>query len=98
MGPQTVIITLGNRGAVVVTGADSFSQAGFRVRTVDSNGAGDAFSAGLLHGLLEGWDVARVARFASAVAALKCTRLGNQGLPRLDEVREFLRTQEYSPA
>ena len=62
------------------------------LQEVDTNCAGDAFSGGFIFGLLENWNLDRPARFASAVAALKCRRLGNAGLPNPSEVEDFCAT------
>ena len=45
---------------------------------VDPVGGGDAYAAGVLHGLAEGWTVTRAAEFALAAAALKHTIMGDQ--------------------
>ena len=47
-------------------------------QVIDPVGGGDAFAAGLLHGLAEGWGVVRSAEFALAAASLKHTILGDQ--------------------
>ena len=67
----------------------------FKVEAVDTTGAGDVFHAGYIFGLLQGWDLERVLRFASALAALKCRRIGGRtGVPGLDEVMQFLQGQD----
>jgi sugar/nucleoside kinase (ribokinase family) len=43
---------------------------------VDGSGSGDAFAAGFLLGLSEGWPAEETLRFASAVGASACQRLG----------------------
>ncbi|HEX7548494.1 MAG TPA: PfkB family carbohydrate kinase, partial [Candidatus Methylomirabilis sp.] len=54
-------------------------------------GAGDVFHGAFLYGLLQGWEVGDILRFANAVSALKCTRLGGRaGIPTLAEVQAFL--------
>jgi sulfofructose kinase len=76
-----------------LAGGEFFHQPAFRVRVVDTTGCGDVFHGAFLYGVLRGWDLRRVARFASAVAALKCRKLGGRaGIPRLGEVEEFLAT------
>jgi sugar/nucleoside kinase (ribokinase family) len=56
------------------------------VAAVDGTGAGDAFVAGLLYGLLAGWSLERSARFANAVGALSTTAVGAvEGVPGLEE-------------
>jgi len=94
MGPKIAIFTCGDRGAGGISENGFFYQPAFPVQVVDTNGAGDAFSGGLLFGLLEDWDIRYSVRFASAVAALKCRHLGNKGLPRLEEVQRFLASFE----
>lgn len=90
LGPREVIVTLGSGGTIVFSEGDSFKQPGFPIKVVDTNGAGDAFSGGLLYGLLENWNLEKAIRFANAVAALKCANLGNTGLPSLQEVSALL--------
>ena len=63
---------------------------GFEVEAVDTTGAGDVFHAGFIYGLIKNWDVAEILRFANAVAALKCTRMGGRSVPMLEEVDSFL--------
>ena len=45
---------------------------------MDPVGGGDAYAAGVLHGLAEGWSVVRAAEFALAAASLKHTIMGDQ--------------------
>jgi ribokinase len=67
----------------------------FQIEAVDTTGAGDVFHGGYIFGLLQGWDLERVVRFASAVAAIKCRQMGGRtGIPRLDEVMQFLQGQD----
>lgn len=58
----------------------------------DATGAGDAFRAGLIHGLLEGESIETAMHMGCAVAALNCRALGGRaGLPSRVELIEFLR-------
>jgi fructokinase len=101
-GAGLVAVTKGGAGVLVVRGADRLMVPAVRVPVVDTVGAGDAFSAGLLAGLAERGVTSRAAldglymddlvatlRFAAAVAALTCTRAGADP-PRREEVRAFL--------
>jgi sugar/nucleoside kinase (ribokinase family) len=64
---------------------------GFKVPSVDTLGAGDTFKAGLGYGLYRGMGDEELVRFASAVAAINCTRFpGVQQSPTLVEVEAFL--------
>ncbi|KPJ99632.1 MAG: hypothetical protein AMK71_09435 [Nitrospira bacterium SG8_35_4] len=90
-GAKTATVTLGDKGSVSTLGDDVFYIPSFKVDVVDTTGAGDVFHGGYIYGLLQGWDIREVIRFASAFAALKCTRLGGrEGIPSLSEVQRLL--------
>ena len=70
---HSLVITLGDQGALALTPEGAFSQAAVQVSEgVDSVGAGDAFAAVLLLGIHQGVDVAEVLRRASSFAADVC--------------------------
>jgi ribokinase len=84
-------ITLGSRGSVTFAADEIIFCPAFSVETVDTTGAGDVFHGGYLYGLLQKWRLPDTVRFASAVAAMKCRKLGGRaGIPRLPEVSQFL--------
>ena len=93
--PESAARWLQDHGAtdvVVKLGADGCYVAGtghiepVPVDAIDATGAGDAFSAGLLYGLLTGWPVERAARFANAAGALATTAVGaSEGASGLPE-------------
>ncbi len=84
-------ITLGSQGSVTFAGDEIISCPAFPVETADTTGAGDVFHGGYLYGLLQKWPLTDTVRFASAVAAMKCRKLGGRaGIPRLSEVRQVL--------
>ena len=90
-GIQAVVVTRGNEGAVLYYQDKVYSQAAFPVKVQDSTGAGDVFSAGLIHGVLHDWAWDRILPFASAAAALKIAKLGNrEALPTEQEVVDYL--------
>jgi sulfofructose kinase len=69
----------------------------FKVKVIDSLGAGDAFHGAFTLGLAEGRNLIDTMRFASATAALKCTKFGGaSGAPQRAEVDEFLKQQTGS--
>lgn len=87
----TVVITQGKAGTLVRR-EDQVMHAGvYQVDSVDESGAGDAFSAGFLVGVLENWSLEDSLRFASAEGA-SCTRaLGcRDGVFRFDEAIAFV--------
>jgi len=69
----------------------------FSIAVTDTTGAGDAFHGAFALMVAEGRSPADAARVASAVAALKCTRLGSRaGLPTRTELDAFLSTRQPS--
>ena len=94
-GPSTVVITSGIKGAVGYDENDGLvHQKAFRVKAVDTTGAGDAYHGAYIAGLLKGWNLSRRMQFASAVAAINCTCLGGRtGLPTYFQVRNFLKNR-----
>ncbi len=94
-GPHTVIVTRGAGGAMVVTRTEAAEHPGFKVKVVDTTGAGDTFNAAFLAATLRGEPLAERLRFANATAALSVTGLGPRGfLPTRVEVEAFLASVE----
>lgn len=98
------VLTLGPRHAGVTRGAEGYlwrepgsepsRQSAFNVDVVDTTGAGDAFHGAFALMIGEGRPVAEAARAATAVASLKCRRLGGRaGLPSRAELEAFLERQ-----
>ncbi len=85
-GAERVAIKLGVDGCYVTDGHSDEHVAAPRVEAVDGTGAGDAFAAGLLFGLLAGWPPVRSARLANAAGALATTAVGaGEGVRGLEE-------------
>jgi ribokinase len=90
-GAQTVVITLGARGAFIASAGERRLVPGFKVEAVDTTAAGDIFNGTLAVALTEGQPLAAAVRFANAAAALSVTRLGAQpSAPRRKEIERFL--------
>jgi ribokinase len=95
MGPQTVIITLGDRGAFVASGSSRRLVPGFQVTAVDTTGAGDIFNGALAVALGEGRPLLESVSFANAAAAISVTRFGAQpSAPMRKEIDLFLTQAE----
>ena len=88
--------TLGREGAMAVVGDRIVYSRGFEVETVDTTGAGDVFHAAFIYGLIRNWEALEILRFANAVAALKCTRMGGRSVPTLEQVDSFLSVSTYT--
>nr|WP_277813212.1 PfkB family carbohydrate kinase [Haloferax sp. ATB1] len=85
----------GSNGARLLEGGTVTDVPAFKVDVTDTTGAGDTFTAGLIHTWLLNDDTAHNAgRFAAATAALNCTELGARGnLPAESDVQAFLETR-----
>ncbi|HEV7676876.1 MAG TPA: carbohydrate kinase [Candidatus Angelobacter sp.] len=73
---DAVCLTLGPQGCALLLNNEYLESHGFHVQVADTIGAGDAFSAALLHGLNTGWRAAQIADFANRVGALVASRRG----------------------
>jgi ribokinase len=91
-GIGTVIITMGSRGALVLTDSMEYIVDPIKVKVVDTTGAGDAFNGGLATALAEGLDIVEAVAFANATGALSVTRIGTApAMPFRDEIEKLLK-------
>ena len=92
-GLRHVVITLGDKGALLATGDRTQHVPGFSVHTVDTVAAGDAFNGALATKIAHGFSLEEAVVYANAVGALAVTRPGAiPSLPTAQEVEEFLNT------
>lgn len=91
-GVGTVIITLGEKGALLHTNVRSEHVPAFCAgKVVETTGAGDAFNGGLAVALSRGLDAVEAVRYACAVAGISVTRPGTApSMPSADEVEAVL--------
>jgi ribokinase len=90
-GAGTVIVTLGEGGALACTEQELLHVPARPITAVDTTAAGDAFNGALAVALGEGRGLGPALAFANAAAALACTRRGAQAsLPSRDEVERLL--------
>ena len=93
--PEYVVLKLGGMGAYIYDGKNGKRIPAFKTSVVDTCGAGDSFTAGLVIRLMSGDDMGQAAYYANAAAAVCITRVGGQtSLPSKEEVDEFLKTAE----
>ena len=84
-------VTRGAGGAILYTREGKFECAGFRVNALDTTGAGDAYTASMLSGVLRDVDPPQLVRMACAAGGLAASRKGAMGsLPTMEEVAAFL--------
>ena len=91
-GVEKVIITLGSKGAFVVTKTEKVSVPAFKVEAIDTTAAGDTFCGAFTVALVEGKSLKDALQFASAAAAISVTRMGAQpSAPTRIEIDTFLK-------
>lgn len=90
-GVNTVIVTLGENGSLLVTKEKIESFASPNVEAIDTTAAGDSFTAALAKSLLEGKSIEEAIKFGHIVSAIAVTKKGAQtSIPTQDEVDNFL--------
>lgn len=92
IGAPVIGITMGEAGSMVLDKGVIKRCPAFKINPVDTTGAGDVFHTGFALRYLETQDLMECMRFASAVSALKCLKLGGRsGIPTRSQVDEFLK-------
>lgn len=91
-GVKQVVMTLGERGALIVTSSSTTHVPAISVSAVDTTGAGDAFNAGLAIALASGASLEAAVQFAVVTGGLAVTKEGViPSLPSQNEIRQFYR-------
>nr|WP_319514961.1 PfkB family carbohydrate kinase [uncultured Cohaesibacter sp.] len=86
-----VYVTAGANGCYWLEDGNIRHASGFKVDVLDTTGAGDVFHGAFAFALAKSMETSQTVRFASAVAALKCTKYGGrEGIPDLETVNAFL--------
>ena len=92
--PELIAITQGARGGLLLDEKGLRRYDSFPVEAKDTNGCGDTFHGAFIAGMLQGMDAGTACEYASAAAAIKCTRLGaREGMPTDEECRAFLHSR-----
>jgi adenosine kinase len=94
------IVTRGGDGSQILTNGERLDIPAARIgQAVDPTGCGDAYRAGLLYGLSQGWDWPSTGRLGALMGAIKIARRGaqNHALPRAEIEARFRKAFGYSP-
>jgi len=87
-GVEVLAVKLGNRGCYVTDRRESHLVEPFKVKVVDTTGAGDAFDAGFIYGLLSGKSLREAGKIGNFVAARCIMTMGARaGLPTLNDLK-----------
>ncbi len=90
-GVGVVALKMSQDGCYVASRTGNVRLPAFDVTAVDATGAGDAFAAGFLAGVVKGWDLEQTARFANAVGALCVLAIGTTaGIKGMGETLQFM--------
>ncbi len=93
----TVVIKLGSKGALAKSRGQVIQLPAFKVKTVDTTGAGDSFDAGFLFAHLNGFDLQKSLAAANACGALSTQGIGGTtSQPDWEEVQRYVRKQTQS--
>ncbi len=88
-GVETVIVTLGEKGAMVLDGENCVLRPALRVKAVDTTAAGDAFLGGFAHCYEKTQDIMQAVDFGQRVAAFAVQRAGaQQSMPTAADIEE----------
>jgi 2-dehydro-3-deoxygluconokinase len=96
-GVKLVAVKVGAGGSSLFTGAQRYDLPAFTVRVVDTVGAGDGFSVGIISGMLDGIDLLSCLERGNAIGALAVTSPGDQdGLPSREALNRFVQASRSS--
>jgi ribokinase len=91
IGAKNVIVTLGSKGALIVTNEQVLHIDAYKVNVVDTTAAGDAFIGGFATAILQDKSLEEAVRYGCACGALATTKFGAQpSLPTKEEVERFM--------
>ena len=88
---KTLVVTLGEDGAIGVIEDEFVRQPAYRVKkVVDTTGAGDVFHGAFAYGLTLGYNFRKNLKFAALISGLKCRVLGGRaGIPDREELKNY---------
>lgn len=89
-GMKLVCVTRGNGGSLLVSADERSEHPGFKVKVADTVGAGDAFTAALVHGYLRGTPLAQINEAANRVGAWVASQSGATPAPKLGGLAKSL--------
>jgi ribokinase len=90
-GAKNVIVTLGSKGALLISSHQVKQVDAYKVNVVDTTAAGDAFIGGFASALLRNLEIEEAVKYANACGALATTKFGAQpSLPTKEEIEKFI--------
>ena len=90
IGISVVAVKLGKMGCYVTDGKEAHLVEPYKVRVMDTTGAGDAFCAGFVYGLIKNKDLYECGRLGNFVASRCIMEMGaREGLPKLSDLHKM---------
>lgn len=95
--PHSITITLGSKGSITYSrdNIKKLKTPALKIKEahiIDTTGAGDVFHGAYAYGILQGWSIGKVIKFAATLAGLNCTNYG--GPPRNESVKKALKSTQ----
>lgn len=87
---QTVIVTLGERGAMYAVDDQIKISPALKMNSIDKTGSGDIFSGAFCYGIASKWNLEKSIKFGNIAAGLSTEKIGTRlSVPKLDEVTKI---------
>lgn len=94
-GVKNVVVTLGSKGSLLVTENKEILIPAFKVKAIDTVGAGDSFTGSLAALIDQGYEIEEALKISTAVSALEVQKKGAiPAIPYLKDVMKFLKEQK----
>lgn len=95
-GLELAIVKQGPKGVLAKTKTETVEVPPYFVEVVNGLGAGDSFGGAFCFGVLQGWPLERILKFANVAGAIVASRLEcSTAMPNLEEVEEVLRKAKF---
>jgi len=91
-GPRIVAVTLGDKGCIVLSRDEFHTIPSYRVKVIDTTGAGDAFHGGFIYGLIKELSLKSTGIFANACGAICCMNVGARAMGGLAEIDKLIQS------
>ena len=89
------VIKLGKKGALAVKDGEVYVAPSYKVKVLDTTGAGDSFNAGFVYGFIRGMSPKECLKRGNGCGSLSATKLGgNTGFPFRDQLENWIMTAE----
>jgi len=91
LGANTIVVTLGQRGCYIKNGREEVTIEGYPSKVVDTTGAGDAFAAGFIYGVLSNYPLIQCGKFGNKLASISIRKVGAiANLPTIKDLDSFI--------